>query len=94
MAKYICANCDTEWDSRQAILMHGCRACQKDNKKFMLEFDEPPALVFVQERGSNKVKVYQDGKELHGVRSIDINATAGKITTHTVEYITGHTDIK
>lgn len=63
----------------------------KGYNRWSLTFDEPPDLVFVQERGSNKARVFQDGKELHGVRSIDISASAGDITTHTVECITGHT---
>ncbi|MGG3307333.1 hypothetical protein ABER23_07890 [Paenibacillus lautus] len=95
MDKYICAKCGAEWSSAWNIYgkyNHVCKVNEKE--KFALEFDEPPALVFVQERGSNKVKVYQDGKELHGVRSIAINASAGDITTHTVEYITGLTDMK
>lgn len=88
--KYICVHCGDElqipWDIHAKL----CKG-SNNKEKFKLEFDEPPALVFVQERESNKVKVYQDGKELHGVRSIDIRAGVGKGTTHTIEFITGAT---
>ncbi|MCV4233317.1 hypothetical protein OHJ21_19220 [Virgibacillus sp. LDC1] len=88
MNNYICNRCGESCGKYN----HVCEENKKE--KFALTFDEPPALVFVQERGSNKVKVFQDGKELHGVRSIDINASVGEVTTHNVEYITGHTDMK
>lgn len=91
MSKYVCVDCGAEWSTRYNGYVHVCKGKQKDNNKFTLEFDEPPALVFVQERGSNKVKVYQDGVELHGVRAININAHVDDVTTHTIEYITGCT---
>ncbi|MTH32972.1 hypothetical protein GL282_09730 [Veillonella dispar] len=95
MSKYVCVDCGAEWSSDWDIYgkyIHVCKANKKE--KFALEFDEPPALVFVQERGSNKVRVYQDGVELHGVRAIDINAHVDDVTTHTIEYITGCTKKK
>lgn len=49
-----------------------------------------PSLVFVQD--GDKCRIYQDGKELKGVRRITIDACAGEQTTHTVEYLTGHTE--
>ena len=94
MSKLKCIDCGVEWSSAYAAYVHVCNGRHEYKEKFTLTFDEPPALVFVQERGSNKVQVYQDGKVLKGVRSIAINAYADDVTTHTVEYITGHTDMK
>lgn len=61
-------------------------------RKFILEFDEAPALVFVQKDSKGIIEIYQDGQLLKGVRSIIIEASAGEVTTHAVEYITGRTD--
>ncbi|WP_028609724.1 hypothetical protein [Paenibacillus harenae] len=49
------------------------------------------ALLFVQEMGSRFPRIYQDGRELKGVRSITIHADADDVTRHTVEFVTGHT---
>lgn len=62
-----------------------------NDKKFVLEFDEPPALVFVQHEVGCRFEVYQDGKRLHGVRSIKIRAGIDEITTHEIELVTGKT---
>ncbi|WP_256846925.1 hypothetical protein [Paenibacillus sp. Pae108] len=45
-------------------------------KKFRLEheFDEAPALVFIQEKVGSGFRLYQDGKEVEGIRSIHIDA--------------------
>jgi hypothetical protein len=56
-----------------------------------LMLDQHPALLFVQEKGGHYAKVYQDGQQLKGVRSITIHAAVGEATTHEVEYITGCT---
>lgn len=84
MNNYICNRCGGSCGKYN----HVCEENKKE--KFSLTFDKPPALVFVQERGSNKIKVYQDGIELHGVRAVDINARAHDVTTHTIEFITGY----
>lgn len=61
-------------------------------KKFVLEFDKEPALVFIQHDGkSSNFDVYQDGKLVEGIRSIDIDADFEFYTTHRIEYLTGHT---
>lgn len=57
-----------------------------------MTFEGAPALVFVQEKVGGICRIYQDGKELKGVRRITIDACAGEQTTHTVEYLTGHTE--
>lgn len=59
--------------------------------KFILEFDDAPALVFVQRNARGSIEIYQDGKKLNGVRSIEIDAEVGEPTSHRVEYITGCT---
>lgn len=59
--------------------------------KFVLEFDEVPALVFVQDKVGDRFVVYQDGKCLHGVRIINIYAGIDEPTIHEVEYLTGST---
>ncbi|MCM3492856.1 hypothetical protein M4D52_05300 [Paenibacillus lactis] len=95
MTKYVCADCGAWWSefcNEYEKHNHVCK--NKKKEKFTLEFDESPALVFVQERGSNKIKVYQDGIELHGVRAVDINAHVDDVTTHTIEFITGYTKDK
>jgi len=60
-------------------------------RKFTLEFDEAPPLVFVQNRVGNDFVLYQDGKEVRGIRSLLIRAGYDDATTHEVEYLTGKT---
>lgn len=59
--------------------------------KFVLELDEEPALVFVQKNARGGIEVYQDGKQVKGIRSIRIEAGVDEVTTHTIEYATGAT---
>jgi len=61
------------------------------NGKYVLEFDEPPALVFVQRKANGHCEVYQDGERLKGIRSIVIRSQFDEPTTHEVEYATGAT---
>ncbi|GMK47625.1 hypothetical protein PghCCS26_47550 [Paenibacillus glycanilyticus] len=61
------------------------------NRKFTLEFDKPPALLFVQERVGNQFTLYENGRKVTGIRTLDINASYDDITTHKIEYITGGT---
>lgn len=100
MIKYKCTRCGGEWGLGWGE-SHSCREELTHTSKrgvFTLNFDEPPALVFVQERTGTamgkKIKVYQDGKEVHGVRAIDINASIDDVTTHTIEYATGCTKVE
>lgn len=51
-----------------------------------------PSLLFIQENGDRFPKIYQDGKELKGVRSITIRSAYDDITTHEVEFVTGCTE--
>ena len=60
-------------------------------KKFILEFDEPPALIFIQEKAGPKCEVYQDGERVEGIRSVKIIAAYDEPTTHEIEYLTGMT---
>lgn len=60
-------------------------------KKYVLELDEKPALVFIQEQAGKHFKVYQDGEEVKGARTIRIHASFDEHTTHEIEYLTGRT---
>ena len=60
-------------------------------RKFVLEFDEAPALVFVQKNFQGGIEIYQDGERVQGIRSIVIRAGVDEVTTHTIEYATGAT---
>ncbi|MFD0825846.1 hypothetical protein ACT8ZR_09225 [Neobacillus sp. M.A.Huq-85] len=62
---------------------------RKDN--FVLELDNEPALVFVQENLKGGFKVFQDGKEVKGIRNIKIYASYDGATTHEIEFLTGAT---
>jgi hypothetical protein len=59
--------------------------------KFIIELDETPALVFIQEQGKVHPILYQDGVRVKGVRSIEISAGIEQPTTHRIEYLTGAT---
>ncbi|UAL27872.1 hypothetical protein KY998_11135 [Bacillus paralicheniformis] len=48
-------------------------------------------LVFIC-RKPGRFEVYQDGKKLHGVMSVRINAKVGEFATHEIEYISGATE--
>jgi hypothetical protein len=51
-----------------------------------------PPLLFVQNSVGNNFTLYQEGKKVHGIRSVRINASYDDVTTHEVEYVTGATD--
>jgi hypothetical protein len=61
------------------------------NDKFTLGFDKPPALLFVQERVGYQFTLYEDGRKVTGIRTLEIIASMDDVTTHTVEFITGGT---
>jgi hypothetical protein len=68
---------------------------EKMKKKFILEFDEEPALVFIQHKTGSIVgdaELYQDGIKVKGWRDLSIRASVDDFTTHEVEYITGQTN--
>lgn len=48
-------------------------------------------LIFVQNAAGDSFTVYQDGKEVRGIRSIRIDAGVEEFTTHEIEYVTGAT---
>jgi hypothetical protein len=62
-------------------------------KKFILEFDEEPALVFVQRKSGDirNAELYQDGEEVKGCRTVRIDAGLDNLTTHEIEYLSGST---
>jgi hypothetical protein len=64
-------------------------------RKFTLEFDEAPALVFVQHRVgtimNGNAALYVDGRKVEGVRELSITASVGDVTSHEIEFITGMT---
>lgn len=59
-------------------------------KKFVLEFDEAPKLIYVSKTGYARKgdTLYIDGKEVKGIRSITIRSSVDCLTTHEVEYVT------
>lgn len=59
--------------------------------KLTIDLAEKPALVFVQGKAGNGFTVYQDGKEVRGIRSLRIYAGFDDTTTHEIEYVTGAT---
>ncbi|MBT2727847.1 hypothetical protein J7E63_12950 [Bacillus sp. ISL-75] len=59
--------------------------------KFVLELDREPALVFVQESLKRGFTVFQDGKEVKGIRNIKIYSGFDSATTHEIEFLTGAT---
>jgi hypothetical protein len=62
-------------------------------KKFILEFDEQPSLIFVQNNPKpSDFDVYQDGEKVKGIRRVNISAGIEEFTTHEIEYATGFTD--
>lgn len=62
-------------------------------KKFVLEFDEEPALVFVEPKfgRDSHTQLYQDGELVHGWRKVTIQSSVDDATSHEVEYLTGCT---
>lgn len=60
-------------------------------EKFILELDEAPGLVFVQEEPGSRFTLFQDGKKVHGIRSVKIYADFESVTTHEIEFVTGAT---
>lgn len=76
-----------------------CRECGrslgkcKHKQKFILEFDEEPALVFVQHKTGDirEAELYQDGKKVKGWRSVRIKGAIDEFTSHEIEYLTGLT---
>ncbi|AYQ17699.1 hypothetical protein [Bacillus paralicheniformis] len=61
---------------------------EADIEKSFPATDAP--LVFIC-RKPGRFEVYQDGKKLHGVMSVRINAKVGEFATHEIEYISGTT---
>jgi hypothetical protein len=57
-------------------------------KKFVLEFDEAPAFVFVSEDGQNKEKIYKNGEEVEHWRSLKVFSDLDEFTTHEIDYVT------
>ncbi len=63
----------------------------EEKEKFILELENEPTLVFVQNGAGSDFKLYQDGEEVKGIRSVRIYADWYNPTTHEVEYLTGKT---
>lgn len=57
-------------------------------KKFVLEFDEPPAFIFVSKDGVREEAVYQNGKKVKFWTGLDLHSEYGEPTTYEIEYIT------
>lgn len=60
-------------------------------KKFALEFEEEPVLVFVQHRLGDTFELYQDGEPVRGIREVNISAGYRIATEHEIKYLTGAT---
>ncbi|MEI2356094.1 hypothetical protein [Mesobacillus zeae] len=56
-------------------------------KKFVLEFDEAPALVFVSHDGRRNEEMYVRGEKEFAWRSVTIRSSLDEFTTHEVEYL-------
>ncbi|WP_346817188.1 hypothetical protein [Bacillus paramobilis] len=52
---------------------------EESEKKFILEFDEPPALVFVSHDGNNDV-LYINGKGVQNWTAVKIDSAIDKYT--------------
>ncbi|PFS53463.1 hypothetical protein COK41_28760 [Bacillus cereus] len=52
---------------------------EESKKKFVLEFDEPPALVFVSHDGNNDV-LYINGKGVQNWTAVKIDSAIDKYT--------------
>jgi hypothetical protein len=62
------------------------RLKQTDNGKFVMEFEQKPALVFVSMDGHGSYDtIFANGKELLSVRKYQITSEAGKLTTLSTE---------
>jgi hypothetical protein len=57
-------------------------------KKFILEFDEAPAFVFVSENGQNNEKIYKNGEEVEHWQALRVNSELNEFTTHEIDYVT------
>ncbi|MGX5574111.1 hypothetical protein ACWKTS_22530 [Bacillus toyonensis] len=61
---------------------------EESKKKFNLEFDEPPALVFVAHDTQPCGEVYINGEKIHGVTEINIKASTEEFTNYTMSGFT------
>lgn len=59
--------------------------------RFKLEYAEEPALVFVSADGKHNERLFVNGEEVKGWRSITIRAGVDEFTTHEIEYVTAAT---
>jgi hypothetical protein len=57
-------------------------------KKFILEFDEVPAFVFVSHNGSTQEQIYKHGEEVKEWKALTVRSRLEDITTHEIEYVT------
>lgn len=58
--------------------------------RFVLEFDEPPKLIFVSEKGHPRKgdALYIDGKRVNGIKAVRIYSRVDEVTTHEVDFVT------
>lgn len=54
-------------------------------KKYALEFEHKPVLVFIHEKEGEPFKVFKDGEEVLGVRSVRIISDFDDRTTYVIE---------
>lgn len=56
----------------------------ESKKKFTLEFDEPPALIFVARDHQPCGEVFINGEKMHGITEINIKASTEEFTNYTM----------
>ena len=56
----------------------------EEKKKFILEFDEPPAFVYVCEE-PRKEHVYMNGNKIHAWTSLELNTNIEEVPTYKIE---------
>ncbi|MBO1583160.1 hypothetical protein J4P91_27035 [Bacillus sp. XF8] len=59
---------------------------EEPKKKFVLEFDEPPALVFVSHDSKNE-EVYMHGKRIRDWTAIKIDSAIDKFTEYDLSMV-------
>lgn len=58
-------------------------------KKFVLEFDEAPALLFISHAGGKQEELYIHGEKLRAWRGVTIKSSLNELTSYELDsYIT------
>lgn len=57
-------------------------------KKFVLEFDEAPALIFVSHDGVYDEEIYKNGEKVRHWTGATIYSSLNDVTKHEITYLT------